>query len=216
VKIFLLLLLLSYNLLSQTPFPDSLVIAEQEMRSVQYEIGGGLLLPFKSKNYEGGTGGNLFLEVRSTTPISIRANVGWYSADTRIDYLSKGSSSFLYLELSILLRAMTGTLQPFGGLGIGFYSIDNSLDKEVIDFFNQLDFGVKEEIQGGAGFHFRGGFDLLFESNFGMFMEMKYWLYNPEATSTVYPLDHPSNETEVSKEIELSNLNLILGLFIIL
>ncbi len=210
-KIIFCLFIYSSIIHSQTDIPDV-----EESKSIRYGIGGGLLLPFKSKNYESGTGGNLFLELRSTTPISIRANIGWYSADTRVDYLSTGNTSFLFMELSLLLRAMSGVLQPYGGLGLGYYSIDNTLDNEIIQFFNQLGLGVKEQIKSGAGFHMRGGFDLTFESNFGLFLDIKYWLYNPEANSIVYPLEQPGEESGVKKEIELNNLNLIVGVVIIL
>jgi hypothetical protein len=212
----LFFLLISFNLFCQSTTSDSTLNKSRYSTVIRYSVGAGLLSAFKSKNFENGTGGNLFIEVRSTTPISIKANFGWYSADTRVEYLSKGNSSFFFGELSLLLRAKTGILQPFGGLGLGFYSIENTLDDEVVQFFNQLGYGVKEEIQSGAGWHFRGGFDLLFESNFGVSIEMKYWRYNPEAVSTVYPIQQPSDETTTSKEIELSNLNLVIGVFMVL
>jgi hypothetical protein len=217
--------ILSNNLLD---YPDSTIhrngkkkdvlVEEQdeETKRIQFGIGGGVLFAFKSKNYDSGTGGNLFLEFRSTIPISIRANIGWYSADTRGDYLSAGNSSFVFMELSLLGRAMSGVLQPYGGLGFGYYSIDNSLDDEVTQYFNWLGFGVSEQIEDGVGFHIRGGFDLIFESYFGLFIDMKYWIYNPETTASEYPLGEPFEGSTVKKEIQLTNLNLILGVTIIL
>lgn len=188
---------------------------EEDTERIRFGIGGGVLFALKSENYDNGTGGNLFLELRTASIISVKANVGWYSADTRVDYLSKGNSSFVLMELSLLFRAMSGVMQPYGGLGIGYYSIDNSLDDEAIQYFNQLGLGIREQIEDGIGFHVRGGFDLIFESNFGLFVDLKYLIFNPKATATVYELNSPSQEYIASDEIQLNNINLILG-FVIL
>jgi hypothetical protein len=41
---------------------------------VQVELGGGVLLAFKSNNYNGATGGNLLLELRTKSIFAIRAD----------------------------------------------------------------------------------------------------------------------------------------------
>jgi len=188
---------------------------EEDTTGVQFGIGGGVLLAFKNKNYDNGTGANLFLELRAASIISVRANVGWYSADTKVDYLSKANSSFVLMELSLFIRAMSGVMQPYGGAGIGYYSIDNTLDNEVIKLLNQSGFGAKEQLEDGIGFHVRGGFDLIFTSNFGLFADLKYLIYNPTVTTIVYELNSPSQEFSVDNEIQLNNLNLNLGLVIL-
>jgi len=193
---------------------NEVVVEEQEEDTtrVWFGIGGGVLFAFKSENYESGTGGDLFFEFRTGSIFSFRTNIGWYSADTKVDYLSKGNSSFFLMELSLLIRATSGVIQPFAGLGISYYSIDNSLDDEVIQFISQLGFGGREEIEEGIGFHIRGGFDLIITSGFGLFLDLKYLIFNPKATATVYELNNPSQEFIVSEDIKLNNLNLILGI----
>lgn len=159
-------------------------------------------------------GGGLFFEFRTGSILSVRTNVVWYSADTKVDYLSKGNSSFFLLEQSFLLRATSGVIQPFAGLGISYYSIDNSLDDEVKQLLSQLGLGAQEEIEEGIGLHIRGGFDLIISSSFGLFWDLKYLFFNPKATTTVYVLNNPSQEFIVSEDIKLNNLNLILGVAI--
>jgi len=44
-----------------------------------------VLFALKSKNHDSGTGGNLFIELRTASLISVRANFGLYSADTRVN-----------------------------------------------------------------------------------------------------------------------------------
>jgi len=195
---------------------EALVEEQKDTVGTQIEIGGGVLFAFKSDNYEGGTGANIFLELRTPSIVAVRTNFGWYSADTKVDYLSKGNSSFYLMELSLLLRSMSGVLQPYGGLGIGYYFIDNTLDNEVIQYLEQFGFGAKEDIEDGIGFHIRGGVDVILESNFGFFLDFKYWIYNPKAISTVYQLQYPNQEVSTDAEIKLNNLSLTIGLVIIL
>jgi hypothetical protein len=204
---------------STTPPPvqnPTLVEEKGDTIGTQVEIGGGILAAFKSENYDGGFGANIFIELRSASIVAVRADFGLYSADTKVDYLSKGNASFYLIELSLLLRSMSGTLQPYGGVGIGYYSIDNTLDNEVLQWLEQNGYGGKEEIADGIGFNIRGGCDAMFESNFGFFLDLKYWIYNPNVKTTVYPLQNPTQESSAEEEIKLNNISLIIGLLVIL
>ncbi len=161
---------------STTPPPVQNPTSDEEKEDTigtQLGIGGGVLFAFKSDNYESGTGANIFLELRAASLVAVRTNLGWYSAETKVDYLSKGNANFYLMELSLLLRSMRGTIQPYGGVGIGYYFIDNKLDNEVLQFFEQYGYGVKEEIENGIGFFIQGGADAMFASNIGFFFEFE-------------------------------------------
>ena len=198
-----------------SPEQNKLLI-EEDTIDTQVEVGGGVLFAFKSDNYDGGVGANLFLELRTPSIVAVKTSFGWYSADTKVKYLSKGNSSFYIMELSLLLRSMSGVIQPYGGLGIGYYFVDNTLDDQVIQLFEQYGYGINEDIENGIGFHIRGGVDVLFELNIGFSLEFKYWIYNPKAIATVYPLQNPNQENRADSEIKLNNLSLIIGLVVIL
>lgn len=188
---------------------------EKDTKSVWFGIGGGALFSFECENYEYGTGGDLFFELRTGSIFSVRANIGWYSADTKVNYLKMGNASFILMELSLLIRAMSGIIQPYGGLGISYYSIDNSISNAAKQYYmSQYDFGIRQEIEDGIGFHIRGGFDLIFASGVGLFLDLKYLIMSPKATTIVYELNNPSQEWDGSDDIKINNLNLILGVVI--
>src|SRR3989337_3681606 len=151
---------------------------ETDSDVAQLAMGGGVLLAFKSDNYNKGTGADLFIELRTASVFSVRANFGYYTADTKVDYLSKGNASFYLMELSLFLRAFRGIVQPYAGLGIGYYIVENTLDNQIVNYFRTYGYGVKEEIEAGESFHIKGGLDLILSSNFGLNMDLKYTFYN--------------------------------------
>jgi Outer membrane protein beta-barrel domain len=198
------------------PKPPLKEEAKKDTNNFRLAIGGGVLFAFKSDNYANGTGVDLFLEIGAATLISVEANIGWYSANTNVDYLSKGNASFTILELSLLLRDMSGGLQPFAGIGIGYYSITNELDEEVIQYLNEFGLTATETVESDINFHVRGGIQFMLSPNFGFSFDFKYLIFNPTAITTVKQLSPPYQSNTVEDQIKLNNLNLIFGLVVVL
>ena len=138
-------------------------------------------------------------------------NFGYYSADTKVDLLSKGNTSFYLPELCLLLEAKKGTVQPYAGVGLGYYIVENTLDNQVIQFFQSQGLNVKEEIESGIGFNIRGGLNIFFNEKVGMFFDMKYLIFNPKAKVTV-SMPYPYQEVSFENDIKLNNLSFVIGL----
>lgn len=190
---------------------DTLITSQQVSNGTRVGVGIGFLYALKSENYESGTGVNLLLKIRFPSILSLMFNFGYYTADTKVDLLSKASTSFILPELSLLFESKKGVVQPYVGLGLGYYIIDNSLDEQLVQSVQQLGFGIEEEIESGIGFEVRGGLNIMFAQNVGLIFDMKYWIYNPKVNSKVYQT-YPYQEYSVQNEIQLNNFSFIIGL----
>ena len=176
----------------------------------QYVLGLGFLYALKSDHYESGMGVDLFLKSKFPNILTLMLNFGYYSADTKVSMLSKGNASFFLPEINLLLEAKKGSVQPYAGLGVGYYIVDNTLDDELVNYFRSNGYNIKEEVESGIGFNIRGGFNISLSDNIGLIFDLKYWFYNPKAKSTVTQI-YPYGEYTAENEIQLNNLSFIIG-----
>ncbi len=193
--------------------PTKPVNIDDEQGLTRVAAGLGYLYVLQNDNFDAGSGIDFFLKVRFPSIISLMFNLGYYTADTKVDFLSKANTSFVMPELCLLLEAKKGSVQPYAGAGFGYYNIDNTVDDQVVQFFQSQGFNLKEEIESGIGFNIRGGLNVLFNEKVGMFFDMKYLIFNSKAKVTV-SRSYPYQEATIESDFKLNNLSFVVGLLV--
>lgn len=194
------------NILLALLFITSLNVFAQKI-----EIGFEVPIELSNSHIYKGNGVNFSFEYKLPELISFKSTLGGISAFTNGNELAKGNYSLFWAEETILLRKDFGFLQPYGGLGIGYYKTDININ--ATERFAKNDQGIPEadNVQYKFSYNIRGGLDVMLSSRVILNAEVKYMELKPEVTHS-YLDNSTSKITTVKNKINLSSYFLQLGL----
>lgn len=178
--------------------------------SKHYSIGGGLSYATENNNVKSAAGFEANLTFLTESAIAVRASVGKFGSNVKVDKLSEGNYSLLWLEGTIIARAKSSSVQPYGGLGFGYYITEHELSSRMTNAFISQGIRVKEDIEDNLGIHIRGGINIPISTTVDRNAELKYVFLNPKANVEATDLSTFQTAT-VSEEIDLSTLFIVVG-----
>jgi outer membrane protein W len=183
--------------------------------SQNYKIGGAVSIASGNNNVEGGTGFSVFLDFPLQKSLTILVNVGKYSSETKVDLMSEGDYSQLWIEGSLLFTGTQTKLQPYGGGGVGYYIFDHELSSNVEYALSMLGLRGKEEINNVIGFHIRGGLNVELSPKVYLFGDVKYAFLKPKFEVKVTDISTFESVT-YKEDVELNTLVLSFGIKILI
>jgi len=170
-----------------------------------YNIGGGLCYAAENSNIKSGIGFDANITFLTDNIIAIRASIGRYETDVKVNKLSEGNYSLLWIEGTMLLRSQSPIIQPYGGLGVGYYITGHELSSNVDRFFAQYGLLGKEDIQDNIGIHLRSGLDIPISWTMSINLDIKYIFLKPNVKVKVTNL-YTSESVKVTEAVDLSTL----------
>jgi hypothetical protein len=195
-------------------FTSLLLILLQNFSIAQsYTIGGGLNYATESSDAKGGIGfeGNFTFLTESI--IAIRASVGRYGSNIKVDKLSEGDYSLLWLEGTFMLQGKSRSVQPYGGIGAGYYMTGHELSSRLTNALTQLGLRGKEDIQDVLGIHLRGGFNIPFSPTVAFNADLKYVILKPDVKVSVTNLS-TFQSYSITESVNISTLIIGFGVSI--
>lgn len=178
-----------------------------------YTVGGGLGYAIENSNAKGGVGfeGNFTFLTESI--IAIRASVGRYGSDAKVDKLSEGDYSLLWIEGTFMLQGKSPSVQPYGGLGARYYITGHELSSRVTNSLALLGLRGKEDIQDVLGIHLRGGLNIPVSPTVALNADLKYVILKPDVKVDVTNLS-TFQTVSVTESVDLSTLIIGFGVTI--
>lgn len=175
-----------------------------------YSLGGNINYAIENDNATGGVGfeGNFTFYTESI--IAIRASVGRYASDTKIDKLSEGDYSLLWMEGTLLIQAKTINIQPYIGLGGGYYITGHELSSNVKNALSLLGLRGKEEIADMFSIHLRGGLNINVAPTVALNADIKYVFLKPEVKVEITNL-YNYQTVSATEKVDLSTVVLGFG-----
>lgn len=153
-----------------------------------FEAGGSIAIVTANDNLKGGVGFGVHLDYVMPKLVLFRTSVGWYGTDTKVDMLSEGDYSLLWIEESILIRGRGPVVRPYGGGGVGYYQTDHELSSNAQNALLRLGLRGKEEIDNVFGIHVRGGVNVVVSPRVCLNVDGKYAFIKPKVKATVTDL----------------------------
>lgn len=176
-----------------------------------FEAGGGIAIVTANDNLKGGVGFGVHLDYVMPKLVLFRTSVGWYGTDTKVDMLSEGDYSLLWIEESILIRAPGPAVRPYGGAGAGYYQTDHELSSNAQNALLRFGLRGKEEIDNVFGLHLRGGVNIAVSPRVSLNVDGKYAFLKPKVKATITDLSTYETGTNEAK-VDLGTLFFNVGL----
>lgn len=147
-----------------------------------FSIGGSTILTTENKNAQGGTGFNIYVEYQKFHLVSFRTSVGRYTANTKgiktINKLPSGNYLVWFIEESIVYKfCEIAALQPYMGLGLGYYIIDREMYSYPDGSWRKRTNISKENINNVFSPHLRVGINIL-DKKVAANVDIKFALIN--------------------------------------
>lgn len=158
------------------------------------ELGFEVPVQLKSKETGLGNGVNFSAEYIFGGTISLKTTFGGISDKTAGQKLVPGTYSMFWAEESAEIRSTRGILEPYCGIGVGYYKTDINLANSLPDkiYHNT----VSDKIKYSFGYNLRGGADISLSKYFRLNTEFKYIIFNPSMTVTDSQHNPPSVKSE--------------------
>ena len=176
----------------------------------QYAIGGGLSYAIENSNVKGAAGFEAHFTFLTESALAVRASVGRFGSEVKVDKLTEGDYSLLWIEGTLLAQAKGGSVQPYGGLGIGYYITGHEISSKVNNAFYSIGLRVKEDIEDIAGIHLRGGINIPVSATVDFNADVKYVFLKPKDNAEATNLQTFQSATN-SLEVDLSTLFINVG-----
>jgi outer membrane protein W len=180
-----------------------------------FSVGGGLSYAADNSNVKGNIGFEGNLTILTESIIAIRASVGRYGSDIKVNQLSEGDYSLLWIEGTFLLRGKSPKVQPYGGIGGGYYITGHELSSRVTSLLALFGIRGKEDIQDVFGIHFRGGLDVPISLTVAINVDLKYVILKPDVkveATNIYTYQTAS----VTESVDLSTFIIGFGISVTL
>ena len=180
-----------------------------------YTVGGGLSYATDNTNAKGNIGfeGNFTFLTESI--VAIRASVGRYGSDTKVNIISEGDYSLLWLEGTLLLQGKSPKVQPYGGIGGGYYITSHELSSRLNNILSLLGVRAKEDIQDVFGIHFRGGLNVPVSPTVALNLDLKYVILKPDVKVEATNL-YTFRTASVTESLDLSTFIIGFGISVTL
>ena len=175
----------------------------------------GLLIshPNESDNSEGGLGYSIYFEKVTENEVDYRLTYGGFSSETKVDILSQGDYHLDWLELTVLLKSKKSKVQPYVGIGVGYYFFDHSLSDYANRFLYVNGYSAKEEIHDIMSVHFIGGISFEIFSGVAIETNLKYLYLYPKVDIEIRNLNTNITNT-YERKVLLNTLQFNMGIVI--
>lgn len=150
-----------------------------------YAVGGGISFATANSNVKGGPGFNAFMDFWPSNSMLIKASIGRYAADTKVDIISEGSYALLWLEGSLLYSGSGGSIRPYGGAGGGYYAFSHELSSELQDDLANIGVTIEEKIPSVFGFNIRGGLNIDLNPALQLNTDVKFVFLSAKVEQTI-------------------------------
>ena len=192
---------------------STIILGQTQRQSLPYRLGGGLSVVSENDNVEGGNGFNAFIDYPLQESMTIKTSIGKYSSDTKVDILSEGDYSLLWIEGSLLFSGTKFKILPYGGGGGGYYIFTHDISSNVKNALMQLGLRAEEEIQNTFGIHIRGGANIELSPTLQLNADAKYVFLKPKLDAKVTELSTFTSVTD-DYDLELNTLIISIGLIV--
>ena len=174
-------------------------------------IGAGVSLAKENDHAEGSTGFEARVGFFGDNNLAILATGGRYVADARGDVLQAGNYSLVWGEATLLAQIKVKFLQPYAGVGCGYYITGHDIDQQVRDFYDRLGQKIEQDIQDLAGAHVRGGLNVIVSPLVSMCLDIKYIFFKPEVKTKITSKSTSVSISTKEKRIDLSTMFIGVG-----
>ncbi len=191
------------------------LLPQTKLFSQHLELGFEVPLVINDSHVRSGNGVNFSFEYRLPSILSFKGGLGGVSALTNGAQLAPGSYSFFWAEASAQIRESHGWIQPYAGVGIGFYKTDINLATGNRFRTDRNGLREKDNIQYKIGYNLRGGLDLPLSSILILNTEVKYVIFNPDVLHT-YKSIQTLNTFTVDNHVNLDTYFVQFGLEVLI
>lgn len=129
-----------------------------------------------------------------------------------VDSLSSGTLTVMPLQLSLQGRyPVNNRFVPYVSGGIGYYLNSFSLDNEVVNNWNAVNFDIEESLENAIGFHFGAGIDYFFNRSMAVNADFKYCIFKAAGAWALTDLTGTATTSGDIADIDLNTVILTAG-----
>jgi len=162
--------------------------------SQNVELGFEAPVQLKSNEVGEGNGVNFSAEYIFDGFLSLETTLGGISDKTTGKDLASGTYSMFWAEESAGIKSTHGIIEPYCGIGLGYYKTDINLANTIT--IDQSQRTISDNIQYSLGYNLRGGIDVPLGKYFKLNAEIKYIIFDPSMTVTNNNYSPPHIEIE--------------------
>ncbi|HED06477.1 MAG TPA: hypothetical protein ENI61_07320 [Ignavibacteria bacterium] len=150
-----------------------------KLYSQHLALGFEVPIVINNTNVHIGNGVNFSFEYKMFNVFSLSGDLGGVSALTNGSKLVSGSYSLFWAEADIQIKKVKGEIQPYLGIGIGYYKTDINLAALTRFVADNNVLSEMDVVQYKLGYNLQGGLDIPLSSVFVFETEIKYVIFNP-------------------------------------
>jgi outer membrane protein W len=138
--------------------------------------------------------------------LAILASGGRYVADAQGSELKPGTYALLWAEATLLAQVRIKILQPYAGIGCGYYMPHHDISQTAQNPYAALGQKIEQNIQNMAAAHLRGGLYVIVSPLVSMYVDVKYIFFKPDVKTEIKNKNTGAAVSTGKQNIDLSTM----------